>query len=249
METDTDKADRLLNQQLEELESVRGLNYKDPLFLGWRDTTTSLLQRFLPPDSPHLTRFKNLAFTSRVARRQPWGSQPRPPGYISPQNQEHYRAECRTAEATIRAALKHIEEFGVHAEQPAIQPATKRRGGGVQQNFYGNVTIQNQAIATDNAIQNIEHMGDATGSSLREIAEVFKQSEELTQREVKEGLAVIEALAVEIKKPDAKQKWSSVLDYGQVVLTLADKATDLAHKLVPYTPAVVALMEKARHSL
>src|SRR6266481_345603 len=127
METDKEQAVRLLNQQLKELESVRGLNYKDPVFLGWRDTTSSLLQKFLPPDSPHLKRFQNLAFTGRVARRAAWGSPPKPPGYISPQNQEHYRAECRTAETTIHAALKHIAEFGVYAEQSPIKPTS--RGG------------------------------------------------------------------------------------------------------------------------
>jgi hypothetical protein len=77
----------------------------------------------------------------------------------------------------------------------------------VQQNFLGNVTIQNQAIATDSAIQNVEHMGDATGSSLREIAEVFKQSDELKRREVGEGLAGIEVLASEIQKPEPKRNW------------------------------------------
>jgi hypothetical protein len=243
------QAVRLLNEQLKELESVRGLNYKDPTFLGWRDTTTSLLQKFLPPDSPHLARFKNLAFTSRVSRRQPWGSPPRPPGYISPQNQEHYRAECRTAEATIRAALKHIEEFGVHTEQHATQPDTKKHGGGVQQNFYGNVTIQNQAIATDNAIQKIGHLGDTTGADLKAIADLLMQSQDLTPRQVNDGLAGIEVVASEVQKPKAQWNWKSIFDYGQRVLSLTEKATDLAHKLAPHKETIVALVQSAKHTL
>lgn len=246
METDKEQALRLLNQQLKELESVRGLNYKEPMFLGWRDTTSALLLRFLPPGSPHTTRFQNLAFTSRVAQRQPWGSPSRPPGYISPQNQEHYRAECRTAEATIRAALKHIEEFGVYAEQSSAKLASH---GGVHQTFNAPVTIQNQAIATDSAIQNIGHMGEKTGASLKEIADLFQQSEDLTPRQVKEGLAGIETLAVEVQKPEAKRNWKTVLDRGQLVLSTADKATDLAHKLGPHTQTIVSLVHSAKHAL
>jgi hypothetical protein len=245
METDGEKAVRLLNAQLKELESVRGLNHKDPVFLGWRDTTSALLQRFLPPGSPHTTRFQNLAFTGRVGRRQPWGSPPRPTGYISPQDQGHYIAECRTAEATIRQALKHIEEFGVPADQSLAKPSR----GGVQQNFYGNVTIESQAIATDNAIQMIGHMRDTIGSSLKEIADLLQQSEELTPRQVREGLGGIETLAVEVQKPEAKRNWKSVLEYGQAVLGIADKATDLAHKLALHTPTIVALVQGAKHAL
>jgi len=111
------------------------------------------------------------------------------------------------------------------------------------------VTIQNQAIATDNAIQKIGNMGDTIGASLKEIAEVFKQSEELSKREIKEGLAGIEALAVEIQKPEAKRNWKSVLDYGQLVLSIGDKATDLANKLVRYSPHITTLMEQAKHWL
>ena len=34
-----EKAIRLLTRQLEELQTVRGLNYKDPTYKAWRDTT------------------------------------------------------------------------------------------------------------------------------------------------------------------------------------------------------------------
>jgi len=154
-ETDDAKAIRLLNEQLKELESVRGLNGEDPNFKAWQDTTTSLLKRFLPPTSPHLERFVDIAFISQIY--------PAPPGH------EHgmFVAGCKTAEATIKAVLKYIEEFGVHVEQ--ARPGAGGRGkgrsgtvshGGVQQNFYGSVEIRNQAIATDNAIQRIGQMGD-----------------------------------------------------------------------------------------
>jgi hypothetical protein len=57
-----DKAIRLLNQQLKELQTVRGMTFIYPEFTAWRDTTMGLLQRFLSPGSEHLLRFKNLKF-------------------------------------------------------------------------------------------------------------------------------------------------------------------------------------------
>jgi hypothetical protein len=109
------------------------------------------------------------------------------------------------------------------------------------------VTIQAQAIATDSAIQKIGHMGDETGASLKEIADLLQRSEDLTPRQVKEGLAGIEALAVEVQKPEERRNWKAVLDYGQKVLDIASRPTDLGLKLAPFTQAVIAHMENAGH--
>jgi hypothetical protein len=253
METDDEKAKRLLTEQLNELKIVSGLNYGNPRFKAWRDTTRGYLERYLPADSPHLSTFKNLHFISPVITTERWGAAPKPPGYVSRADQEQFTESCLTAEATIQAVLKHIEEFGAHAGQAPAGPHSKSRRnephGGVSQNFYGNVTIQNQAIATDNAIQKIGRMGDTTGADLKEIAELFRQSDDLTPRQVREGLAGIEALAVEVQKPEAKRNWKSVLDCGQTVLSIADKATDLAHKIAPHTHSIVALVRSATHTL
>jgi hypothetical protein len=92
-------------------------------------------------------------------------------------------------------------------------------------------------------------MGDTAGTSLREIAELLQQSEDLTPRQVKEGLAGIESLALEVQKPEAKRNWKAVLDCGESILSAAEKATDLAQKLASHTPAVIALVEKAKHLL
>src|SRR6266849_68901 len=162
------KAIRLLNEQLKELESVRGLSSYDPLFKAWHNTTVSLLKRFLAPTSPHLQSFIDIGFWTSIY--------PAPPGH------EHqlFVDGCRTAEASLKAVVKEIENFGVHVEQNPVKTAAGR--GGPHQTFHGPVTIQNQAIATDNAIQKIGNMGDTIGASLKEIAEVFKQSEELSKR-------------------------------------------------------------------
>jgi hypothetical protein len=89
----------------------------------------------------------------------------------------------------------------------------------------------------------------AIAASLEEIAGLFEQSEDLTKREVKEGLSGIEVLTSEIQKPESQRNWKSVLSYSQTVLAIADKAIDVAHKLAPYTPHVVTLVEQARHFL
>jgi hypothetical protein len=186
----------------------------------------------------------------------PFGRHVPPPDYVSPEDATYFKRSCETAEASLKAAINDIEDFGVRSEQPRPTVTGRGRGrsgedgsGSVSQTFHAPVTIHNQAIATDNAIQKIGTMGDATGASLKEIAELFWQSEDLTPRQVKEGLADIEALAVEVQKPEPGRNWKSILESGQKIFDIAGKATDLAHKLARYTPAVVELVEKARHLL
>ena len=252
-ESPDEKAIRLLKRQLEELQTVRGLNYKDPAFKAWRDTTRSVLERFLGLESHHTTRFRDTRFFGASVMRTDFGGGGRllPEGHISEEDAEAFQKACETTDASLRAAIRHIEDFGVYVEEARAVPAGRRSGrsGGVSQTFHGPVTFHNQAIAADSAIQKIGRMGSTMGSSLKEIADLLQQSQDLTPRQVKEGLTGIEALAVEVQKPEVKRNWKSVLDYGQSVLAIADKATDLAHKLAPYTPAIATLVEKARHLL
>lgn len=250
-ESTQQKAIRLLNRQLAELQTIRGLNADTPLFSGWFDTTRSVLDRFLGPESHYTKTFGSISFVDLGMTISPFGVMAPPPGYVSPEDLRIFREGCSHADATLRAAIRHVEDFGVYLEQPKPAPARKGRsgnGGGVTQTFHANtVTIQHQAIATDNAIQKIGHMGDKTGASLKEIADLLQQSEELSPREVKEGLAHIQAVAVEVEKPEAKRDWKSVLERGKTILDLTDKATDLAHKLAPYTPAIITLVDQAKH--
>jgi len=62
-----------------------------------------------------------------------------------------------------------------------------------------------------------------------------------------EALQGIDALIAETRKPEGKRDWKSVLTYGQLVLETVGKASDLANKLAPYTPHIVALVETAKH--
>jgi hypothetical protein len=239
------KAIRLLKRSLHELQVVRVTNYESPMFKAWHDTTSSVLETFLGPHSHYTNRFRNTRFFSLTV--EPFDGDEEFSGALSKSDSMAFRSACDTTEASIKAAIRHVEDFGAYIEEAKPTPVgqVSGRGGGVTQNFHGPVTIQAQAIATDSAIQKIEHMGDATGASLKEIADLLQRSEDLTQKQVKEGLAGIEALAVEVQKPEERRNWKAVLDYGQKVLDIASRATDLGLKLAPFTPAIIAHMENA----
>jgi hypothetical protein len=71
----------------------------------------------------------------------------------------------------------------------------------------------------------------------------LQQSEDLTPRQVRLGLAGIEALAEEVQKPNEKRNGKRILENGQIILDVANKATDLVQKLAPYLPVIIALVE------
>jgi hypothetical protein len=171
-----------------------------------------------------------------------------PPGYVSPEDLRAYQEGSATAEQTLKAAIQEIEDFGVHVEEP--KPATGRgrgRSGGISQNFHGPTQI-NQAIATDSAVQRIGRLGNQTGADLKELSNLLQQSQDLSPNQVRQAVADVEALAVEVEKPEERRNWKAVLDTGQKILDVAGKATDLAGKLAPYLSPVVALIEAAgRH--
>jgi hypothetical protein len=245
-ESPKQKAIRLLNRQLGQLQTIRGFNDEHPDFKVWRDTTREILERFLGKESHHTTRFRDTRFYGRSFVQSDYpGRRRTPDNVISQAHTEAFQKGCATADASLRAGIKHVEDFGVHVEEAKPVPAGRGRDGSGGVNFNAPITVQNLAIAADDAIQKIGHMGDATGASLKEIAALLQQSEELSRRQVKEGLAGIEGLAEEIQKPEPKRNWKAVLAYGQAVLEIAGKATDLAQKLAPYTPTVAGLVEKA----
>lgn len=250
-ESPEQKAIRLLNRQLEELKTVRSMNHKRAEFKAWHDTTTSILERFLGSDSEHTTRFQMTRF-SGAPRIQRWRARPLPPDYVSNEDRTMFQRGCETVEVTLKAAIRSIEDFGVHAEQPKPAPARRgkdRNGGGVTQTFNAPVSIHNLAIAADHAKQKIGNMGDETSVSLREIATLLPQSMDLTPSQVQEALKGIEVLGTETQKPPQRRDWKSILNYGSSVLAIADKAADLGHKLAQYTPQIVALIEAAKQHL
>ena len=248
-ESPQQKAIRLLNRQLGELQTVRALNYLDPKFKAWRNTTMGVLEKFLGHDSHHTRAFRYLDFMSMEMTIAPFGGNI-PPDYVSAKDTYEFKRDCEETDELLKAAIRVIEDFGVHIEdvKPAPAGRSKGRAGGVSQNFNGPVSL-NQAIATDSAIQRIGRVGNMTGVDLKQIADLLQQSQDLSPNQVRQGVTDIEALAVEAEKPDEKRNWAAVLECGQRVLDVAGKAIDLGAKLGPHLPAVVALMENAKHFL
>jgi hypothetical protein len=174
-----------------------------------------------------------------------------PYNYVSEEDLEAFRSSCETAEALLSAAIRHIEDIGVYEEEARSSGRGKSRGrtGALSQHFSATTMHVNQAVATDSAVQRIGRIGDKTGVDLKEIAGLLQQSQDLSPNQARQVVADVEALAVEVEKPEEKRNWKAVLEYGQRVLDLAGKAVDVGTKLAPHLPSVVALMESAKHFL
>jgi hypothetical protein len=251
-ETPEQRAIRLLTVQLKEIGThICGLNDdQHHEFKAWRDTTRGYLERFLGKQNHHATRFVSTRFhgPSYLRSDYPGVSQGPSAREIGEQAQA-FQKGCATATATLKAAIKEIEEFGLHVEQPQPAPPASRgrapSGGGVSQTFINSRV--NQALAADNATQRVEHIGDEIGPSLEEVAALLKQSDVISAKTLNEALQGIDVLIAETRKPEGKRDWKSVLTYGQLVMETVGKASDLANKLAPYTPHIVALVEAAKH--
>jgi hypothetical protein len=134
---------------------------------------------------------------------------------------------------------EEIERFDIAI--PAEQG--ERTHSSLQQIFRGPVTIHNQAIATDKAIQNIGQMGNM-GAELKEIAALLEQSLDLTGRERLDGLRALEMIAAETRRPEPSRNWKSIVEWGRNLMDIVGKATDMATKLAPHLPVVAALIQE-----
>jgi hypothetical protein len=240
----------LFTEQRNKLKQVRAFDYRHPDFKLWQDSTASLFQRFIRPDSPHFIRFRDIRFRGQaVIRGLPFnyrGPVPRTDG-VSPEDKEQFERGCAEADNCIHGAIDEIATFGVHVEV-ANSKTRQKRVSGVQQIFHGPVTIEKQVIATDNAIQNIGQIGD-TGASLKEIADLLNQSLDLTGRQRLEALKGIEIIASETGKPEQHRNWKTIKDWADTVFDLAGKAGDVATKLAPHLPFLTALIHTASTKL
>jgi hypothetical protein len=241
------KAIRLLNRQLGQLQTVRGLNHKSAEFKAWHDATCEILGKFLGPDSHHTSRFRNTRFFGQVTVTR-FGSRPLPLGHVSREDLDAFRIGCETFDASLRAAIRHVEDFGVHIEEYKSAGRSRNRSGGISQNFHGPTQV-NQAIAADSAAQKVGNIGSKTGADLKEIADLLQQSQELSPNQVRQGITDVEVLSGQVELPEDKRNWRAVLERGERVLELTGRAVDLGAKLAAHLPAVIALIEKAKHFL
>ena len=128
--------------------------------------------------------------------------------------------------------------------KPKTNVANESRGG-LTQHFHAPV---NQAIAMDRATQNVGQIG-SSGNSLAEISDLLQQSYDLTRRQLEDALHAAKQLDIEAQKPEANRDWKSIAEWGNTLLGIAEKATDLTAKLAPHLPWVILLIEQARNHL
>jgi hypothetical protein len=214
-------------------------------FVGWKSTTTDLMKHYLPADSEHLRKFRSLSFRSNIML-------PDYPGvrHSGPRRDdlEKFASDADVAVACLEGAMQRIRMFGLKQDEPAAPARTAGgRGvarGGITQHIHGNV---NQAIATGRATQNIGQIG-SSGNSLDEIVKLLQESYELNRREMDEAFGAAQQLDAEEKKPEGSKNWKSIADWGNTLLGIAGKATDLTEKLAPHLPWLTQLIEQAmRH--
>jgi hypothetical protein len=244
-ETDDQKAIRLLGQQIDRLASIP--EFLDARLVGWLDTSRNLLAKYLGPTSNTLQMFGRISWSPSTKQTL---SSNYAHSYASVEAaksdaREVFNMARATATALLNSGIENVKEFGVY-----VQPQPTSAGGqtgGVHQNFYGNVTIANQAIAADNAIQNVDQSSHV-GPDLREIRKLLSESLDITGRQFSDALQAIEKIASETRKPEKGRDWKSMATWGATLLGIVSKASDVAVRVGPHMMAVMQYIETgARH--
>lgn len=215
-----------------------------PQFIQWKSHTTDLMRHYIAANSEHLNRFRMLSFRSNVMQLDWPGAR-----YNSGPRRddiEKFASDADVAIACLQGAIEHIKIFGLRQEDSAApaKPARAASRAGIMQHIHGNV---NQAIATGRATQNIGQIG-SSGNSLDEIVKLLQESFELNRREMEEAFGAAQQLDAEVKKPEGGTNWKSIAEWGNTLLGIASKATDLTEKLAPHLPWLTQLIAQAmRH--
>ena len=250
-ETNDQKAIRLLRQQIDRLNIIP--EFLDSRFVGWFDMTKNLLTKFLGARSNTVLMFDRISWTPRTKQTltASYGESHNSVVAAKKHAVEVFNTARMNAAGLINSAIEHIAEFGVetqtsHDSLPHETP-TPAQSGGIQQHFYGNVTIQTQALAADNAIQHVDQSSNI-GPHLHEIKDLLMQSMEINGREVSEALQAVELIAVETKKPEKKRDWKSMVGLGAKLTEVVGKALDIESKIRPHLAAVIQFIElEAKH--
>jgi len=238
-----------LQNQIEALAQIRGkaeqAHASSPQFVQWKSHTTDLMRHYIAANSEHLGRFRSLSFRSNIMLSDYPGVRH---GGPRRDDIEKFTSDADVAVACLEGAIQHIKVFGLKQDEPTA-PAKPARGrgaaqAGITQHIHGNV---NQAIATGRATQNVGQIGQS-GNSLDEIVKLLQESYELNRRQMDEAFGAAQQLDVEVKKPEGSKNWKSIAEWGNTLLGIAGKATDLTEKLAPHLPWLTLLIEQAmRH--
>jgi hypothetical protein len=249
LQPDEQEAITHLQNQLEALAQIRKnaeqAHASSPQFILWKSHTMDLMTHYISANSEKLRKFRGLSFRSNVMQLDYPGA--RYPSGPRRDDIEKFASDVEIADACLQGAIEHIKVFGLKQEEPAApaKPARGRGGprGGITQYIQGNV---NQAIATDGATQNVGQVGQS-GNSLDEIVKLLQQSYELTRRQMEDAIGAAQQLDAETKKPEGSKNWKSIAEWGNTLLGIAGKATDLTERLAPHLPWITALIEQATH--
>ena len=246
LQPDEQEAITHLQNQLETLAQIRKnveqAHASSAQFIGWKSHTTDMMRHFAAK-SEHLRRFRALSFRLNIMLSDYLGVRHSGP---SRGDLEKFASDADVAVACLQGAIEHIKVFGLKEEEPAASAKPGRgaaQKGGITQHIHGNVS---QAIATGRATQNVGQVGPS-GNNLDEIVNLLSQSYELTRRQIEDAIGVANQLDAETKKPEGRRNWKSIAEWGNTLLGIAGKATDLTEKLVPHLPWITALIEQATH--
>ncbi len=243
---DEQEAIAQLEKQISALATIRAnaeqAHANSAEFIGWKSHTIDLLAHYVPSTSAHFRKFRMLSFRSNVMI----------PDYPSARvhrgrrrdDLERFAADADVAIVCLKGAIEGIRLFGVSRGEPApTTPARSRESRGLTQVFHGPV---NQAVAMGGATQSIGHVGPS-GNTLPEISDLLQQSYDLTRREIEDAVRATKQIDAEVQKQEASRDWKSIAEWGNTLLGIAGKATDLTAKLAPHLPRVAHLIEQAKH--
>jgi hypothetical protein len=248
LQPDEQEAITHLQNQLEALAQIRKnaeqAHANSPPFIAWKSHTTDMMRHFAAK-SEHFSRFRALSFRLNIMLPDYPGVRHSGP---SRGDLEKFASDADVAVACLQGAIEHIKVFGLKEEEPAASEKPARGSGAAQkggftQHIHGNV---NQAIAMGRATQNVGQVGPS-GNNLDEIVNLLQQSYELTRRQMEDAIGAANQLDAETKKPEGGRNWKSIAEWGNTLLGIAGKATDLTEKLAPHLPWITALIEQATH--
>jgi hypothetical protein len=239
-ETDDQKAIRLLERQIDRLASIP--EFLDARFVGWFDTSRNLLAKLLGPTSNTLQMFDRISWSSTTKQTLSanYADSVASVEAAKTHARKIFNVARTSATALLNSGIEHVKEFGVYAQPQPTSAATQT--GGVHQNFYGNVTIQNQAIAADNAIQNVDQSSHV-GPDLREIRKLLSESLDITGKQFSEALQAIEKIASETRKPEKGRDWKSMATWATTLANVVSKAIDVGPKIGPHLATVLQYIE------
>jgi len=236
-----------LENQISELTAIRAnaeqAHANSAAFIGWKSHTTDLLAHYIPSSSEVFRKFSGLSFRSNVMTTDYPGARiHRGPGR---DDLEKFAADADIATACLQRAIKNVQTFRITKDEPApVKAARSREPRSLTQVFTGPV---NQAIAMDRANQSVGHVGPS-GNTIAEILDLIQQSYELTRREMEDAIRAAKQIDTEVTKPETSRNWKSIAEWGNTLLGIAGKATDLTEKLAPHLPWIASLIEQAtRH--